>query len=344
MMSGNDSIRAERKSTTEVSTLSVLLGRLRKRVLGIPLSEATFTSRGFRWHDAVARQRLERIGQIFLHGYHAALASEGLDVLVEELGAVEPDLIGFAYEGAAMGLSLLDAITPWRKDRLRSFLAGPGGAHAYMVHVGVGWTLARLNSRVDRAIKRLDSMGLDPLLRWLAIDGYGFHEGYFHWRHYVEDLARPKRLSGYAARVFDQGLGRSLWFIDGADADRIPSTIAAFPESRQADLWSGIGLASAYAGGAHRQALINLQIAAGPFRPHLAQGAAFAAKARQRAGNPACHTEMACELLCGLDADSAAEITDIALQALSSLGSEPEYELWRSRIRAHFYQEGKLKI
>ena len=58
----------------------------------------------------------------------------------------------------------------------RSFLAGPGAAHTYMVHVGAGWALAQLRRRVDRALARLD-----PLLGWLAVDGYGFHQGYFRW-------------------------------------------------------------------------------------------------------------------------------------------------------------------
>ncbi len=151
-----------------------------------------------------------------------------------------------------------------------------------MVHVGAGWALAQLRRRVNRALAHWD-----PLSGWLAIDGYGFHQGYFRWPDTVDRQCVPHRLAGYARRVFDQGLGRSLWFVEGADVDRIAATIDRFQERRHADLWSGVGLACAYAGGLPGQAIESLCAMAGPHRPHLAQGVAFAAKARERAGNPA---------------------------------------------------------
>jgi len=307
------------------------MGWLRKLIFGLSLEEASFARRGFCAGDAGARQRLEQIGRTFLHGYHAALEEDEPEALAYRLNAVELEWRGFAFEGAAMGLSLLDHLTPWRRSRLRAFLNGPGSTHAYMVHVGVGWTLARLRRQVEPTLARLD-----PVLRWLAVDGYGFHEGYFHWSRCVEGQAIPDRLTDYARRVFDQGLGRSLWFVNGADVKRIPATIAAFPPSRQADLWSGIGLACAYAGGVEGRALQALRAAAGSHRPPLAQGAAFAAKARQRAGNPAAHTQLACEIICGVPADVAARITDAALENLPTDGPEPTYEVWRRRIQNQF--------
>ncbi|MBV8678797.1 MAG: DUF1702 family protein, partial [Planctomycetaceae bacterium] len=307
------------------------LGWLYKRVFSISPQETTFARRGFREIEPEVRQRLEGIGEIFLHGYHAALEGGECGALVLRLNAVEAEFRGFAFEGAAMGLALLDYLMPWRRDRLSAFLEGPGAAHVYMVHVGVGWVLGRLGLRVERLLARLD-----PLLRWLAIDGYGFHEGYFRWRRCVGGREVPARLSGYARRAFDQGLGRSLWFVEGADASRIAATIAAFPPSRQADLWSGIGLASTYAGGVERPTLEVLRAAAGSHRGALAQGAAFAAQARQRAGNPAPHTEAACRVYCALSADEAARVTDDALSELPSDGTVPAFEVWRGRIRERF--------
>ena len=173
-----------------------------------------------------------------------------------------------------MGLFMLDQLTLWRRDRLLSFLAGPGAPHVYMVYVGRAGRGPAAVSNVPRAMARFD-----PLLGWLAVDGYGFHQGYFHGadrsRHAV-----PRRLSGYAARVFDQGLGRSLWFVEGADIARIAATVAKFPVARQPDLWSGVGLACAYAGGADREAIEALVASAGANEAQSAQGAAFAAKAR----------------------------------------------------------------
>ena len=329
----------------------------RRRLFQISLEETTFARRGFRANTPEIQQRLEQVGRTFLQGYHAAIEDDRFFQLVPKLNAVENEWRGFAFEGAAMGLALLDALMPWRRDRVSTFLSQDGAAHAYMVHVGAGWILARLPGGVTQYLKRLQKNSNlkirhisyaegytnlpDPLLGWLALDGYGFHQGYFHWPIYVAGQAVPKCLSGYACRVFDQGLGRSLWFLEGADVDQVVAAIWDFPASRQADLWSGIGLACAYAGGVDEVAIATLQTAAAAYHPQLAQGAAFAAKARQRAGNPAPHTEQACQILCDLSASDAADLTDRALNAVLHSSSSPApalsaYELWRQHLQTQF--------
>ncbi len=311
-----------------------VLGWLGRRLFGISTEEASFSRRGFRGGDQCVRQRLEQIGRVFLQGYHSALEEDRPDLLVSALNSIEPDLRGFAFEGAGMGLYLLDLLTPWRRDRLSRFLSGPGETHAYMVHVGAGWALAQLRRRVDRSLAQFD-----PLLGWLAIDGYGFHQGYFHWPETVDRQRVPERLSGYARRVFDQGLGRSLWFVEGAEITRITETIARFPQARHADLWSGVGLACAYAGGVPAEAINTLIANAGPYHPHLAQGVAFAAKARERAGNPELHTDLACRNVCGMTAREAARLTDHALIDLPADPTTAPYEMWRRRIQATWSKE-----
>jgi len=170
----------------------------------------------------------------------------------------------------------------------------------------------------------------------LVVDGFGFHEAYFNSRRYVADREIPQRFSSYALRVFDQGLGRGLWFVAGADVERILTTIEKFAELRRSDLWSGVGLACAYAGRADNVAIEVLRREAGRYQPQLAQGAAFAAKARQRAGNQAEHTDLACRIFCDRSADSAAAVTDEALQDLPIDGESPAYEIWRMRIQSVF--------
>ncbi|HEU4710327.1 MAG TPA: DUF1702 family protein [Pyrinomonadaceae bacterium] len=307
------------------------LGRLRKQVLGIDAAEASLVRRRFHWKDDQTRTRLEKIGSTFLLGYNAALEENDLPVLAKQLNSCDRELRGFAFEGAAMGLTLLDSLTPWNNERLLQFIAGPGARHVYMVHVGSGWAIARLpwlRLNLKQHLRRLH-----PLFSWLALDGYGFHEGYFNWPRYVVEQQLPNRLSAYGLRAFDQGLGRSLWFIEGGDVDRIPITIGRFPYHRRADLWSGIGLACAYAGGVSAGSIEAIHQATAVFSPHLAQGAAFAAKARQLAGNETEHTDLACRFLTGLPATRAAAITDEALRDLPASGKEPPYEVWRERIR-----------
>jgi len=328
------------------------LGSLFKWLFDISLRDTSFAQRGFRGGTLQTRARLEQVGAAFVHGYRAALeearASEVLTARLQgEFGGVRPapgggasdgrigsanpppsEFLGFTYEGAAMGLTLLDRLTPWNRHRVADFLNGPGDAHAYMVHVGAGWVLARVPGNVEKFIARFD-----PLLRWLIVDGYGFHEAFFHWPQYLAGAPVPKRLQGYARRVFDQGFGRCLWFVEGAEVNRIARTIATFPSGRHGDLWSGVGLASVYAGEVSEAELRSLREAAGAFLPQLAQGAAFAAKARERAGNLTSYQDAACAILCGMNARKAAQATDDALENLPFNGPEPAYEIWRRRIQ-----------
>jgi hypothetical protein len=226
-----------------------------------------------------------------------------------------------------MCLALVDALTPWSR-RLDTLSTGIAASYPYTVHVGAGLAMARLPFPIQSMMRRLD-----PLLRWLAIDGYGFHDGLFRTAQTVEDQRIPRRLRGYARRAFDQGLGRSLWFVTGTQVPRLAQAVESFDASRQADLWSGIGLACCYTGMADLQMTRSLLQRAWSYRGALAQGAAFAAKARERAGYVPRHSETACRILTGRSVAQAAEVTDRALHDLGNDNGEPAFERWRSRIQ-----------
>ncbi len=201
-----------------------------------------------------------------------------------------------------------------------------------MAYIGVGWAMARLPRARWRAIAPRD-----PLLRWLALDGYGFHQAYFRTSRYLDgqyQAAVPGWRSAYASRAVDQGIGRALWFACGADVAGVAAAIGKFAPARRGDLWSGAGLASVYAGGAGEEELTEMVRLAGQYRPHAALGAAFAGEARLRAGLVTAGTELGVRVHCGMSVQDAAAVT---LEARSGLpeadGPVPSYELWRERIR-----------
>ena len=274
------------------------------------------------------RARLEEVGAVFLTGYHRAVECADAKAVCTSLRQVDKELRGFAFEGASMGLALLDWFAPWNSRLLNLMTEGEGNSHIYMLHVGAGWLGARLPFGFRRTLRRMD-----PLLRWLAFDGWGFHEGFFHWKNHIEGQLAPKQLSGYERRVFDQGLGRSFWFVNGGNAGLIAETISSFAPERRSDLWSGIGLAATYAGIGTEESLTCLRSRCGPFLPSLAQGAAFAAKARDRAGNATDYTDFAARILCNTSVAEAAQITDAAVENLAGTPDEPAYEIWRRRIQ-----------
>jgi hypothetical protein len=224
------------------------------------------------------------------------------------------------------------------RRHVREFLTGRADRHIYMVYVGVGWAMARLPRFRWSALH-----APDPLLRWLVLDGYGFHQAYFKTRRYVYEHYQVAHFPWpggcpwwYPNKVIDQGIGRATWFVGGADPDVVAGIFASFPEHRRADLYSGAGLAATYAGGAGRGELERFLDLAGPYRPQVAQGAAFAAAARLRAGLVVPHNEVATQVFCGMTPEQAAGVTDEALVDLPHSGELPAFAVWRQRISDTF--------
>lgn len=311
--------------------------RLLQHLLSIPLDETTFERRGFRQGNSKAVSHLEEIGRTFLQGYRAALIEDEMSELIFSLNRIANEFRGFAFEGAAMALALLDSLIPWSKRRLQALLAIEGADHVYMVHVGAGWAFAKLpwiRLKIGRSLKNFD-----PLMRPLVIDGLAFNKGFFKPHTYIHAGKKPRHLTGYWLRAFDQGLGRSIWFVEGADVSVIPSTVASFDRSRHGDLWSGVGLACTYAGGVGAEEIKSLKTSAASYLPCLAQGATFAAKARQRAGIVTEHTKLACKIICGMSVEEAAFLADDTLRNLPGDGNAPAYEVWRRRIQAEYSKE-----
>ena len=302
------------------------MGRVARALFGLSVAEADFEVRGFERSDDTKRRRLEDVGRAFITGYHAQLAHRGMAELTTAIAEVRDEERGFAVEGAAMAATILDALWPWRRGRFAELLRHRD-EYRYLIHVGAGWAWARLRLNPSRRLRTLD-----PLLGWLAIDGYGFHEGYFHWQRYASG-ARSRALTGYQQRVFDQGLGRSMWFIFGAIPNEIAGAIVALARERHSDLWSGVGLAATYAGGASAEELGALVALAGEHHASLAQGAAFGAAARAHGGLVPPHTETACRALTARSAFDAATVTTEARQDLTDDGDLPAFEVWRARIR-----------
>jgi hypothetical protein len=283
----------------------------------------------------------EPIARTLVDGFYLTLDHPRHEDLVPRLDAAPPELRGIAYEGAGMGLMLLDSLFPPRR-RLPAFVHGPGAPYRFLLYIGAGLVLPRVPVNPARFLARQD-----PFLRWLVMDGYGFHEGFFSWRRTVERHEVPRRVHGYAARAFDQGLGRALWFATGANEARITDTINAFPTHRRGDLWSGIGLACAYAVGVlDREAVGTLLVAARDRRADVAVGAAVAMVVREQSGHAAPHTDLAAEVVWGTGAEEVAAMAHDASRGLldsgAEPGAEPAYEQWRRRLRGVWLrQSGK---
>jgi hypothetical protein len=294
------------------------------RLLRLSPDEATFRRRQFRSTDPSKQSALELAGRTFVGGYNMALAADCPEDVLQHVHRVAPDLRGFAVEGAAMGCAIAD-ILPFRKQSLSEHLQTFERDFSYLTHVGAGWALARVPWR-RAAIFAL----LDPLHYWLAYDGLGFHDTFFNHRRILAGWRR--QATAYAARAYDQGVGRALWFVGGGSIVAAAELVCKFPGSRQGDLWSGLGLAVAYAGPADEAELVLARQISGEHGIHFGLGVAFACEARARARHIPPHTDLAARSLTGI---GAAELSKSVREARGNLPADtadtPAYEIWRRR-------------
>ncbi|GAA4417363.1 DUF1702 family protein [Actinokineospora soli] len=318
---------------------------LRRRILTPDVSETSLDVRGFHKKSPAAQELLETVGKRFLEGYAYAAEAATVQECADRLDQIPPRFRGFAYEGAGMGFGVRDGLPFGRSSNNDEFLAGPGEPHNYLILVGIGWAMARLPRF---AWPKADKY--DPVLRWLVLDGYGFHQAYFKTAKYVEGQYQEPRFpwpaddpTGYAANAIDQGIGRAMWFIGGTDPEVVAGLIRGFGEERHADLWAGTGLAASYACGGDEDELVKLAELAGPHRPSLAQGSAFATEARVRAGLVVPHTVETARIFCDMTPDEAAKVClDIRadLGEAPMTGDLPTFEVWRRRIANEFVHLG----
>lgn len=322
---------------THIKIKMGLINSIQKNLFRVSYKHTTFEQRGFFVVNKNHSKHLEAIGKSFLDGYHLALKGYPYNELITQLNEYNAFFRGFSFEGAAMGSTLLNFFSLKHESALKGLLEKPeSNKHIYMLHVGVGWAFARLPVNIERRIQKFH-----PVLRWLIIDGYGFHQAYFKTNKYVYRMQQPKEfMNPFSLKVFYQGVGRCLWFIDCATPEKIADRISKFPKEYHEDLWSGVGLACTYAGEVKEPEIQRLKEFSGSFIQHLAQGSAFAAKARYRAEIITPYNELACQLICNLSIKEAASITDYCLlQVPEELIAEKQYSMWRKLIRNSIYDE-----
>jgi hypothetical protein len=318
------------------------LGSLRRRVLTPSLRSVTFAARGFPVEPTDATRRLEAIPEAVICGFEWGIDTRDQWELERRLELIEPEMRGFAYEGAAMACTVLDAMAGGRGHRARDLLSGPAVPHTFLTYIGIGFAMARLPRVLWRKVlPDLTGTPYYPTMSWLAVDGYGFDRAYFDTDAVVTAQRRPvpypwRGRADYFPHAIDQGIGRALWFIHGGVAPAVAAAVGRFDADRRADLWSGVGLAATFAGGCDGAALKSLRRDAGEHHAHLAQGSVFAAKARLFSGYEPEHTAVAVDALTGLTVAAAGALADEATAGTAPPDGPPEYEFWRATIRRKF--------
>ncbi|MFJ9887123.1 DUF1702 family protein [Streptomyces sp. NPDC091287] len=319
--------------------MATAMGSLRRLLMAPSLREVSFAGRGFPVAETAATRQLETIPQTVVTGFEWGIESKELWETERRLSLVDPEVRGFAYEGAVMASVIRDAM-PGRGGRTRALLQGAGRRHIFLNYIGIGFAMAKLPRPLWKKVMPDDLDGAEfyPPMSWLAVDGYGFDRAYFDRARWV-DAQRPDTPYAweghphYFQRAVDQGIGRALWFIHGARVGQVGAAVRGFASGRAPDLWAGVGLAATFAGCSTGDELAALRAESGELSGHAAQGSVFAAKARHFSGVVPEHTRTALHALAGITVEAAAALADDTAPAPGSAGDVPTYELWRRAVR-----------
>lgn len=317
--------------------MSTMFGAIRRLILAPSLEEVAFAGRGFAVTPTDETRAMEAVPQSVVVGFEWGIDGGNPNDLARRLDMIDPELRGFAYEGATMALTIKDSTGG---HRTRDFLNGPGQPHLLLSYIGIGFAMAKLPRPLwKKILPDLEPSLFHPTMSWLCVDGYGFDLAYFHTRKWVDEQRTPEPYPWlghpeYFLRAVDQGIGRALWFIHGGRPKAVIEAVARFPERRQGDLWAGVGLAATFAGGCTAPGLVSLRDAAGRYDPHLGQGSVFASTARSAADYVPDHSAQALQVLTGLTAEEAVILAASTHPSPEQPRTEPHYEAWRANIRA----------
>jgi enediyne biosynthesis protein E2 len=326
--------------------MPTIRGALLRLALSPSLDSVTFSKRGFPVTPSKQTQRLELVPQSVICGFEWGIDARDQWEVERRLSMIDPEFRGFAYEGATMAFTIRDVMG--RGQRARNLLLGPGEPHIFLAYIGIGFAMARLPRGLwKKAVPDLSGNAYYPTMSWLAVDGYGFDRAYFDTKRWVGEQKLPspypwQGLPDYFQRAVDQGIGRALWFICGGRPDGVAAAVGRFASHRQADLWSGVGLAATFAGGCDDEGLAALRRAAGSDAAELGLGAVFAVKARTYAGFVPAHTEAGARVLADLAVPSAIALADDTAIREAPSDHVPAYELWRQKIRDHLERSGVM--
>ncbi|MEP7237332.1 MAG: DUF1702 family protein [Ferruginibacter sp.] len=245
-----------------------------------------------------ALQKTEEIKTVFLETQLFYAQHDDLPELIAFLEAIEPEFRSIAYEASSMAIALKNFETDKFPDEWLLFADGPASAHQAQVYVGLGWAIAKLNIPFLTAVKKLD-----PKFYFRIADGCGYYDGSFRKRQTLINKQVPDYLPVAAMPMYDQGVGRSIWYTEKADVHKICSKIETFAAGRHANLWRGVGIAVAYVGGCDDADLKTLWQYAAANSFQLAFGAALAARSRSMANTMTADTDRCCRLWFALTAN-----------------------------------------
>ncbi|MBK8494275.1 MAG: DUF1702 family protein [Chitinophagaceae bacterium] len=271
-------------------------------------------------------QKIESIQSVFLETQLFYATHNDIIGLISYMEKFPVDFRSIAYESASMAIAINDLEQKGKLINWLHYVNGPAKLHKAQVYVGLGWAIAKLKLPFLPIVEKIETA-----YYFRVADGCGYYDGSFRQRQTVLGLQLPAYLPQAALHMYDQGVGRSLWYSSRADINKVKNKIEGFPAERQAALWRGMGIAVAYVGGCDDAYLETVWQYAGANNIQLAYGAALAARSRMKADSMTADTDRCSRLwfICsaGVANEFSAETGDTA-----GAGNEAGYINWVNQI------------
>ena len=222
-------------------------------------------------HSQIA-QNIETVFNTFQQGKALSDQELGLDELISKLNEFEPRYRSVAFEGASMSVALQNSIETWKT------YAEQTEKHATQVHIGLGWAIAEQQIDLASSLSQIDSAWQQKVL-----DGYGYWHGLFRRRLTIRTQQIPTEITSEHQTGFDQGVGRSIWYLSKGNVSKLENIISHFTDERKPNLWQGLGVASTYVGGCSDELIAELNSAAGENKTNFDKGVCSAEESMKAA-------------------------------------------------------------
>ena len=132
----------------------------------------------------------------------------------------------------------------------------------------------------------------------MVFDGMGYYYALFKGRKTIKEQALPPDIGDKEWFGFDQGIGRRCWYMAKGNVQEVSRLIQSFSESRQKNLWRGLGIACGYVGGNSREDLEQISNVAGAYLTELRTGILLAAISRIASNSVTSGIKDACLVVC----------------------------------------------
>ena len=275
-------------------------------------------------------QKMELIQSIFREVQDSFHEHKSVAKLIASLEGYNVEFRSIAYESASMCIALDDYEKYNELKEWLSFLNEKGLSHATQIHVGLGWALAQKEINPEPLLEKFD-----PMMRYRILDGYGYYEGIFRRRKSILNQQKHYYTDKTTSCAYDQGLGRSIWYLNNGDFTAFKNMIQKFPAERHSDFWRGLGIAITYVGGCDKNYLQEIFAAAENFQPQLATGAMMALVSRKFSCFIYTDTSISCEVFCRKTSDIIILLNDSIRFELDRKASDL-YAEWIDRMEQYF--------